>query len=309
MAPYIPQQANTLVAPTVPQMNQGIVRLEKVINEIDKFDLNNIFKRFGPEVEALKLLIEGTLASVFGHNTVEYSRYKDAANLDKGPYSVPMGPKFGGMGRSYMSHSSVDEARQYVSEGKKRSIHILRQAVCWLHDEITTIEHISNELTVNTTMDGAIMDKPIFKKIFIVHGHDTAARESVARFIEKIGFEAIILHEQANQGRTVIEKVEAHGDVGFAIVLLTPDDTGCKAGDVPKPRPRQNVLLELGYFIGCLGRPKVCALATSDSMELPTDFAGVVWEPFDDAGGWKRVLGRELEAAGFDIDWNKVMKL
>lgn len=145
------------------------------------------------------------------------------------------------------------------------------------------------------------------RKVFIVHGHDDGVREAVARFLEKIGFQAIILHEQANQGRTVIEKVEVHGDVGFAIVLLTPDDTGCKVGNTPNPRPRQNVLLELGYFIGRLGRDKVCALITSDNMELPTDFAGVVWERFDRSGGWKTVLGRELQAAGFEIDWNNIM--
>src|SRR5690606_12147790 len=92
--------------------------------------------------------------------------------------------------------------------------------------------------------------KPSFsRKIFIVHGHDDGAREAVARFLERIGLEAVILHEQANQGRTIIEKVVAHSDVGFAVVLLTPDDEGCAKGGKPEPRARQNVLLELGYFI------------------------------------------------------------
>ncbi|MBH3472057.1 MULTISPECIES: TIR domain-containing protein [Pseudomonas] len=144
-------------------------------------------------------------------------------------------------------------------------------------------------------------------KVFIVHGHDDGARESVARFLEKIGFEAIILHEQANRGRTVIEKVEAHGDVGFAVVLLTPDDEGrVKGGDL-EPRARQNVLLELGYFIGRLGRSRVCALKRGQ-LDVPSDFAGVVWERMDEAGGWKQALGRELQAAGHPVDWNKVMR-
>ena len=145
------------------------------------------------------------------------------------------------------------------------------------------------------------------RKVFIVHGHDSAARESVARFVEKIGFQAVILAEQANQGRTIIEKVEAHGDVGFAVVLLTPDDQGCVKGGTLQPRPRQNVLLELGYFLGRLGRANVCALATVSTMELPTDFAGVVWEPFDPSGGWKAALARELRAAGFEVDLNKAL--
>jgi len=144
-------------------------------------------------------------------------------------------------------------------------------------------------------------------KVFVVHGHDEGTREAVARFIQTLGFEPIILHEQANEGRTVIEKVVAHGDVGFAVVLLTPDDEGSAKGGTPRPRARQNVVLELGYFIGRLGRSNVCALKRGD-LEIPSDFGGVVYEPFDDRGGWKQALGRELEAAGFEIDWNKVMR-
>ncbi|WFS17281.1 nucleotide-binding protein [Pseudomonas sp. 905_Psudmo1] len=152
-----------------------------------------------------------------------------------------------------------------------------------------------------------VLKPPFSNKVFIVHGHDDGARESVARFLERIGLEAIILHEQANQGRTVIEKVVAHGDVGFAVVLLTPDDEGCAKGATPEPRARQNVLLELGYFIGRLGRDKVCALKRG-TLEIPSDFAGVVWETMDNSGGWKQSLARELAAAGHDIDWNKVMR-
>lgn len=143
-------------------------------------------------------------------------------------------------------------------------------------------------------------------KIFIVHGHDVEARETVARFLEKIGLKAIILHEQANQGRTVIEKVEANGDVDFAVVLLTPDDLGCAKGGVPEPRARQNVLLELGYFIGRLGRDKVCALKRGE-LEIPSDFAGIVWENMDSGNGWKLALARELKAAGHDVDLNKAV--
>lgn len=89
-------------------------------------------------------------------------------------------------------------------------------------------------------------------------------------------------------------------------MLLTPDDEGCAVGAKPNPRARQNVVLELGYFIGRLGRERVCAL-TRGNIELPSDFGGVVYEPFDDRG-WRQVLGRELRAAGYDIDWNTVMR-
>lgn len=152
-----------------------------------------------------------------------------------------------------------------------------------------------------------VLRTPFSRRIFIVHGHDDGARETVARFLERIGLEAVILHEQANQGRTIIEKVVANSDVGFAVVLLTPDDEGCVKGGTPEPRARQNVLLELGYFIGRLGRDKVCALKRG-TLEIPSDFAGVVWETMDSNGGWKQALARELEAAGHSIDWNKVMR-
>ncbi len=152
-----------------------------------------------------------------------------------------------------------------------------------------------------------VIKPPLSLKIFIVHGPDDGARETVARFLERIGLEVVILHEQANQGRTIIEKVVANSDVGFAVVLLTPDDEGCVSGGTPEPRARQNVLLELGYFIGRLGREKVCALKRG-SPEIPSDFAGVVWETMDSNGGWKQTLARELEAAGHIIDWNKVMR-
>lgn len=145
------------------------------------------------------------------------------------------------------------------------------------------------------------------RKIFIVHGHDNGAKESVARYVEKLGFEAIILHEQANRGQTVIEKIEEHSKVAFAVVLLTPDDEGCRKGGTLEPRARQNVLLELGYFLGCLGRDRVCALKRGE-LELPSDYVGVVWEKMDDTGAWKQSLARELDEAGFNLDWKKVMR-
>jgi len=146
---------------------------------------------------------------------------------------------------------------------------------------------------------------PLKRKIFIVHGHDEGARETVARFLEKLEFEVIILHEQANRGRTVMEKIEAHGDVGFAVVLLTPDDEGRKIDGNLQFRARQNVMLELGYFIGRLGRSNVCAL-TRGSVELPSDFAGIVYQAMEH--GWRSAVARELADAGFEIDWEKVSR-
>ena len=144
------------------------------------------------------------------------------------------------------------------------------------------------------------------KKVFIVHGRDDAAKETVARFLEQLDLKPVILHEQSNQGRTIIEKFEQHAHVGFALALLTSDDIGALQEDVRnlKPRARQNVIFEFGYFIGRLGRNRICALTKGD-VEIPSDYSGVIYIPLDDAGGWQMKLVRELKEAGIDVDANR----
>ncbi|WP_259668315.1 nucleotide-binding protein [Rhizobium lentis] len=168
---------------------------------------------------------------------------------------------------------------------------------------VSTSDPLSSSATAAPTISP--QSSPLKRKIFVVHGHDEGARETVARFLEKLDFEVIILHEQANRGRTVMEKIEAHGDVGFAVVLLTPDDEGRKLNGTLKFRARQNVMLELGYFIGRLGRSNVCALTRGD-VELPSDFAGIVYQPMED--GWRTAVARELADAGFEINWEKASR-
>lgn len=156
----------------------------------------------------------------------------------------------------------------------------------------------------NGNMKSALVT-PQSDRIFIVHGHDEGAREMVARFIEQLGLKAIILHEQPNKGRTIIAKFrEEAGDIGFAIVLMTPDDHGGKTGGSTRGRARQNVVFELGFFIGQLGPARVAAMVKGD-VERPSDFDGVVYIPLDD-NGWKLQLAKELDAAEYNIDWKKV---
>src|SRR6185437_1020743 len=113
------------------------------------------------------------------------------------------------------------------------------------------------------------------KKIFLVHGHDEGAKHKVARFLESIELDVTILSEQPNKGKTIIEKFESNADAGFAVVLLTGDDRGRSVKDsTESPRARQNVVLELGYFFGRLGRDRTCVLYAGDA-ELPNDIAGL----------------------------------
>ncbi len=146
-------------------------------------------------------------------------------------------------------------------------------------------------------------------RIFLVHGHDQAVLQEVARFLERLDQNIIILHEQPNQGRTIIEKFEDYSDVGFAVILLTPDDRGGPASATPeeqRSRARQNVILELGYFLGRLGRSRVCALYR-EGVEIPSDYSGVLYVKLDQESGWRLQLAKELKGAGLPVDMNKAL--
>lgn len=145
------------------------------------------------------------------------------------------------------------------------------------------------------------------RTVFVVHGHDREAKELVARFLEHLGLDTMVLHERPSGGRTIIEKFEQYSDVCYAVVILTPDDTCSGGGGEPTVRrPRQNVVFELGFFIGKLGRQRVCALF-KEGTEIPSDYQGVVYVPMDEAGAWRLELAREMRHAGMDVDLNKAL--
>jgi predicted nucleotide-binding protein len=148
------------------------------------------------------------------------------------------------------------------------------------------------------------------RRVFVVHGRDEGLREQVARVLERLDFEALILMEQPGRGQTLIEKFEAGAlDVGFAVALLTPDDFGRGPDEREWPdepnRSRQNVILELGYFMGRLSRSRVAALYRAGT-ELPSDIHGLAYVELDESGAWRYRLGGELRAAGYEIDMNRL---
>jgi predicted nucleotide-binding protein len=193
------------------------------------------------------------------------------------------------------------EARQYLAEGRTQSIMMLNQAIRFLEEEIADAN-----LTASQTSQAKPAAK-ISRKVFVVHGHDHGARDAVARFLEKLELEAIILQEQPDRGMTVIEKFEAYAnEVAFAVVLLTPDDVGGAVSAAAQAlRVRQNVIFELGFFVGKLGRGKACLLRKG-AVEIPSDLYGVIYTDLDAADGWKLKLVKELKAAGLTFDANRV---
>lgn len=140
--------------------------------------------------------------------------------------------------------------------------------------------------------------------IFIVHGSDTLRAESVAHTVSTAtGRKTIILRDQPNEGRVLIEKIERHAaQASYAIIVMTPDDHGSRADETgTRPRARQNVIFEMGYFCGLIGRRNVCVLIRP-GVEKPSDLDGIVYITFDDDRAWKTELLRELRHAGFSID-------
>lgn len=258
--------------PTGAELQDSVQRLARRVEELDAYDASQIQHSSPPELSALAYSILHALGRAFDVKSHEYQIFSEAGRLRWEPNK----------------QFTIEEYREKVAANIVRSKAIILKSI---------------EVLTEDESNGRAFKHP--EKVFVVHGHDDGAREAVARYIEKLGFAAVVLHEHANRGRTVIEKFEANSDVGFVVVLLTPDDTGGKAGTKSKPRARQNVLLEWGYFIGKLGRDRVCALKKGE-VELPSDIHGIVWETLDEHGVWKGKLAKEMQAAGFSVDWAKV---
>lgn len=183
----------------------------------------------------------------------------------------------------------IDDAK--IISNSKAVKDLTNEILSWVKKELNTKSKQLNE------------SKQVFNnnRVFIVHGHDDKLKLEVEAFIYKLGLEPVILSEQANQGKTIIEKIEEYTDVGYGIVLYTPCDKGGTA-DTPyenmKLRARQNVIFEHGYLIGKLGRNRICALVDGN-IEYPSDISGIVYISYQ--GQWKHEIEKELKNIGYKI--------
>lgn len=223
--------------------------------------------------------------------SVEYNEYRKSyseAGMFAGMRTITKGAR-------PIPQNEVENFKSNIRT-KVKSLEKLLQKIPLLK---SNIEDKANEQLIETNLDKT--------RVFIVHGHDEAAKSKAARFVEKLGLKAIILHEQASSSKTIIEKIEEYSDVGFGIILYTPCDIGGKNSKEPvlKSRARQNVIFEHGFLIGKIGRSNVCALVKGE-VEIPNDISGVVYVDMDNGDAWSYSVARELKKSGYKIDMNKL---
>ena len=179
----------------------------------------------------------------------------------------------------------------------------LEYYIVWVGCHIDHLTNICTQHGINV-MPLDTSERIFGDEIFIVHGHNEAAKYKVANFVKNLDLTATILDEQPSRGQTIIDKFEEHAnEAGFAIVLLTSDDVGGPKDkkDELNPRARQNVILELGYFLHGLGRERVCVLY-EDDVELLSDIHGIVYVSLDNGDGWKLKLAKEMKNIGLPIN-------
>jgi predicted nucleotide-binding protein len=274
-------------------MAKAVDRLERRIQYLREIKLDEI-QDFWSEAKAVESRVNSTLGEIFGLNTVEYDRAHASAHLLLASSSFSL---VGGN-----SGPSRGEEIQAFRAGIEQIVKMLQTEKIILQERLD-----DGSMSEVEQVSAPIAQKYSDDEVFVVHGRAEAPKQEVARFLEQCGLQPRILHELDNRGNTIIEKFERHtASIGFAVVLLTPDDVGGPNAQNLQPRARQNVVAELFYFMGKLGRPRVVALKKGE-LEIPSDIAGVVYIDMDDRGAWKQDLVKELRAAGYSGDWAKAL--
>lgn len=253
--------------------------LEGIKNKINNFYAQ---ERFSAEFNAWRRQTEIILDKIFPN---EYKYVENFQNINYSLYVYSIST----------TESEFDEAFKDGLNEAKALINSYIENLIILDDVSVSIEEKNIDLIKSN-------------KVFIVHGRDNETKLEVARFLEKIKLEPIILHEQVNRGKTIIEKIEEYTDVNYGIVLYTACDVGgLNDGKLElQERARQNVVFEHGLLIGKIGRGRVSALVKGD-IEKPNDISGVVYLDMN-SGQWKIDLARELNDVGYEIDFNLVFK-
>lgn len=254
-------------------------KLKGIIDEIDDLLARHV-RSSTPAFEAWHTKAERFLIKKYGQNSLEHKKFTDL-------YFSPL---------VWYGNDEIEDVRISI----QRCAEDLR--ICKAIFK-TYLEDLEEEPAPEPTKS-VVPTATSLSKVFIVHGHDGELKYAVARLVEKQDLTAIILSEQANKGKTIIEKFEENSDVRGAICLFTADDLGrAKAAAENFYRARQNVVFEAGYFMGKLGRDRVVIIA-ENGLELPSDMQGIV---YTNKGNWEFEVLKELKAMGYAVDLNRLV--
>jgi predicted nucleotide-binding protein len=273
-------------------MVAAIPKLRRRVEELRILDPHSVEERGDPRFDAIVHKIDDTLAGIFGQDSIEYRTHR-VGSLDTASVNMLYG-------------TPIHEVRDGYRRGIERAISTLQTIIDLFEEKLEDQKNSAGLSGYSSVNSSESRQTPQSHKIFIVHGHSDGLLHEIARFLEKLNQEIVVLRERPSSGKTIIEKFVEYSNVSYAVVLLTPDDRGAAASEPFERqhlRARQNVIFELGYFIGKLGRDHVTALYQSD-VEIPSDYSGVAFVPLDTRGAWKFELAKELKNAGFDIDMN-----
>ena len=205
---------------------------------------------------------------------------------------------------SYDSQSLIHEHPRLKEQIRRSYIHQYQKQIT---TQIKYLQRIGDQLEL-LDEPPYILPSPFGDDVFIIHRHDDEeAKYAVARFVENLGLTVTTLEDPLYIGRTIAEMFEKYiSNAGFAIVLLTPDDIGASGYEfLPRARARQNVIFELGYFTGRLGRERVFLLFKGEA-EIPSDLNGIVCVRMDNNDDWKLKLAQEMKLVGLPIDMNRL---
>ncbi|GAT62536.1 TIR domain-containing protein [Paludibacter jiangxiensis] len=237
----------------------------------------------------------------FDSNSLRYTIERVIKIVDK---------KFGSENEYSTRLSKINQNGFFFEDNQQKLISILDIIIDDIELSSQKEEFITKPNQANDISER--MNKLVYEenhKVFVVHGHNNEIKQSVARIIDKLGLEPIILHEQPNMGMTIIEKFLFNSNVGFAVVILSADDIVFDSNNKQNYRARQNVVLELGFFYAKLGRNRVVALVdSSKKIDLPSDIHGIIYISYDgDNGRWKFDLAKELSNNGYSINVNDIL--
>lgn len=300
-------------APPDPARAQAaIAKLRHRIAELEVFRPEEIENRNDPIVAKLAKSVDETLLEIFGAESEDYKQYAAAKTIDTAPYMLGGTP--------------IGLVRHGLEQGKAMAIALLQQAAAALQERAgieaaappprpvaaEPAPAAAAPVVAAVPPAPAAVAKPApppvagtVPALLVAHGAGDAAGEQIARFLAKTELGAVGRFESAGAGPTDIEALERYGAIAFAVVLL-PAQEGGVASDIPPSAGRQKALAELFYFIGKLGRRKLCVLMRGEGATPPV--AGVLCAPFDPYEGWQKVVLRGLEEAGYRVDWGKALR-